>query len=108
MWGVFEFLQYAWELGQRHVSMELDNLTVVRKLQQQRNGASYSSLLQYIQILLVRDWMVSFVHVVREGNRVADGLATIGRDSLLESQVFHLAPEHLLSLVHEDSASLFS
>ena len=68
LWGVFEGLSLAWELGFKNIILETDSKCVIQLLSkgiQQSNV--HASLIASILNLLRQDWVVNIVHVHREG-----------------------------------------
>lgn len=79
LWGVYEGLKLARELGIQFLEVQLDSLVVVGSITGSGIGSTAGwSLLQNIKELLQLDWEVNVSHVFREANRVADGLANLG------------------------------
>ncbi|KAK8694558.1 hypothetical protein V6N13_072106 [Hibiscus sabdariffa] len=78
LWGVLSGLHLAWDKGFRRILVEVDNLDVVRALQEDRGqGHSYALILLIIS-LLFRCWEVRMIHVLRSGNSVMDNIAKLG------------------------------
>lgn len=76
LWGVYYGLHTAWELGVRRLSMKIDYEIVVGFLTKGISGVHpLSFLVRMCHGFLSRDWIVRFVHIFREANRVANGLA---------------------------------
>ncbi|KAK8518326.1 hypothetical protein V6N12_017477 [Hibiscus sabdariffa] len=74
LWGIYEGLLTAWSVGTRNLVVEVDSLEVIRVVQQSLAGFSSLSLVVYIVKLLQRLWSVKLQHVLREGNRLVDGM----------------------------------
>ncbi|KAK7275735.1 hypothetical protein RIF29_16857 [Crotalaria pallida] len=63
----------------------------------------YATVIARIMSLLKRDWLISFKHILREGNRCADFLAKMGAN--MQTGFTHLdAPPHGLSTLLLDDA----
>ncbi|CAN1769908.1 Putative ribonuclease H protein At1g65750, partial [Linum perenne] len=72
-------LQLAWDWGYRKVQLQLDSRCAVSLLQS--NGLedhAHTSTIHSARYLIRRDWEVQIIHVHREGNHVADLLASRG------------------------------
>ncbi|CAI9095026.1 OLC1v1030878C1 [Oldenlandia corymbosa var. corymbosa] len=78
MWGLYQGLKLAWDLGYREVEVEVDNLSVVQMLSEgNRQPGSHIGLLRAIKELLSRSWVVKVNHSHRKCNMVADFLASL-------------------------------
>ncbi|KAL4377111.1 hypothetical protein GQ457_02G015370 [Hibiscus cannabinus] len=101
IWGAFLGLHYAWEMGFRHVMLEMDSLDVIRIVK--RDYSSLHSLRGHIQDLWGRDWRIQISDVRRDGNRVADACARMASSSSFEPILFHTPPASVVSLLHADT-----
>lgn len=63
-----------------------------------------SFLVRLCHDFLTRDWLVRFVYVYREANRLADGLANLAFSLSFGFHSFVVAPMEVAVLVHEDVA----
>ena len=71
-------------------------------LQEPNDRHPYASVLNNVRSLLKRDWVVSILHVYREGNRAADHLAYLGDSVHIGVCFFELPPASLGSLFRDD------
>lgn len=82
LWGVYEGLRLAKQLGVTKLEVQLDSTSVVQSIMRIGVGsASGYMLLTKIKDLLLLDWDVRVKHICKEGNRSADILANLGCDS---------------------------
>lgn len=79
LWGILDGLNLAWEMGFKKVSVEVDSMYAieVRAKDDIRAHANYDIIFA-IKRLLQREWLVTFDHVYREGNRCANAMAAHG------------------------------
>ena len=76
LWGIWEGLKLAWDLGCHQVELDTDSLCAFHMIKNKSNGINgYNTIIQAIQYLLDRHWIVKVSHVVREANFTADWLA---------------------------------
>ncbi|KAE8656904.1 hypothetical protein F3Y22_tig00116997pilonHSYRG00576 [Hibiscus syriacus] len=83
LWGLFEGLQVAWNMGVRKIKVESDCKEAVDLLNNVPRARDVCSLLPHLGDICNRDWEVSFTFVPRECNSVADKLAKIARSHTL-------------------------
>ncbi|KAK8489951.1 hypothetical protein V6N11_021189 [Hibiscus sabdariffa] len=88
-------------LGCRKVEIELDSLVTGVA----RSGA-HSHLLNHIEQFRKRAWKVSFKHIYRKTNSIADGLAKMALNDLAGGGTFHSPPLHLWSLLQQEHSIL--
>ncbi|KAK5819135.1 hypothetical protein PVK06_024097 [Gossypium arboreum] len=75
LWGVYDGLLQAWQLGVTWVVLELDNWEVVQLVKAGPGAAVHNALVSEIQRSLQQEWTVKVSHVYLEGNSVAGALA---------------------------------
>ncbi|KAK8601796.1 hypothetical protein V6N12_051621 [Hibiscus sabdariffa] len=75
LWDVLEGLNHVWNLGYRKIEVELDSLTVVRIIHGKVSVGAHSNLINHVHEILRRDWEITFTHIFREANTIADELA---------------------------------
>ena len=69
LWGLFQGLQPAWNIGIRQLRVEVDSRCTTKILATNNSHPNtYSSLIQGIKRLLNRNWQVSLSHNYRETN----------------------------------------
>ena len=77
LWGVYEGLLLAWDMGKRMVILETDSQCVAKMISNEENSINaHSTILQAIETLLKREWSVKIQHVFRKANYAADFLAS--------------------------------
>ena len=105
LWGVYYGLVVAWEKGVRRLEVEVDSMMVMEFLTIGIGDTHpLSFLVRLCHGFLTRDWLVRFVHVYREANRLADGLANLAFTLPFGFHSFVVAPIEVAVLVHEDVA----
>ncbi|KAH9763649.1 putative ribonuclease H protein [Citrus sinensis] len=75
LWGLYQGLILAWQMGIRLLVVEIDSLCVTQLLNRKSFNATLP-LVNDILGLLSRDWQVSIHHVYREANFAADFMAS--------------------------------
>ncbi|KAH9666673.1 reverse transcriptase domain-containing protein [Citrus sinensis] len=75
LWGLYQGLILAWQMGIRLLVVEIDSLCVTQLLNRKSLNATLP-LVNDILGLLSRDWQVSVHHVYREANFAADFMAS--------------------------------
>ena len=96
-------LVVAWEKGVRRLEVEVDSMMVMEFLTIGIGDTHpLSFLVRLCHGFLTRDWLVRFVHVYREANRLADGLANLAFSLPFGFHSFVVAPIEVVVLVHED------
>ncbi|CAN1144094.1 Putative ribonuclease H protein At1g65750 [Linum perenne] len=79
-------MKYAWEIGARKVNIQLDSVAAISSIQGNPElDGRHNHTLNRIRELRQRNWVVTFTHTYREGNRVADLLAHLGHSLALGS-----------------------
>ncbi|KAF7823453.1 hypothetical protein G2W53_021597 [Senna tora] len=107
LWGMACDLEVAWELGFRRIILEADSLLAVTMLKQQVEGDHpCANLVLKILSLIEKDWEVKISHIFREGNRVADNIASRAFHIGAGIKTFQEQDEVLAELIHEDLHSL--
>ncbi|KAL4352892.1 hypothetical protein GQ457_06G044020 [Hibiscus cannabinus] len=102
IWAVHNCLLHAWRLGFRLVELETDCLEVERLLLGKSKALPGNAIVEDIQEMLARDWVVTISRVSRIGNKVADALAISIRDDPVGVRFFVHAPLFVSNLVYED------
>ncbi|KAL4323510.1 hypothetical protein GQ457_11G022220 [Hibiscus cannabinus] len=92
LWAAFDSLSLAWQRGFRKVIIELDNMQVVLILNGETSALGDNFLVVRIKVLLVRQWDVPVRHIVREANKVADGLARLVRGEPIGEWFYDIPP----------------
>ncbi|KAL4309245.1 hypothetical protein GQ457_01G013180 [Hibiscus cannabinus] len=86
--------------------VETDCLDVIRLFINGFPTQGVSSLVQHISKLCSRDWIVSFHHVLRSGNRVADSLAKSSGCEDLSTRIFRVPSTSISQLLQVDVSGL--
>ncbi|KAL9859811.1 putative RNA-directed DNA polymerase [Arabidopsis thaliana] len=107
LWGVYYGLHFAWERKAPQVVLEVDSAIVVEFL---RTGISdhhpLSFLVRLCHGFLSKDWIVRIVHVYREANRLADGLANYAFSLAFGLHFFHSVPNVVELIWREDDLGI--
>ena len=102
LWGLRLGLSFAWAKGIKKLITEVDFLLVFQWLMLQEETTSsrnYNLLaVSVCRELLSQEWRVELLHVMKEANQVADGLARFGRRQHIG---FHVEWQTLQALVEE-------
>ncbi|KAE8680042.1 hypothetical protein F3Y22_tig00111392pilonHSYRG00178 [Hibiscus syriacus] len=91
LWGIHEGLSHAWNLGERQIMVEADNLEVIRMLKGKTNKGSIFTLLDRVNELLKQEWTVTLRHINRDVNKVADKTSQFSHSRRLGSYGFLLS-----------------
>ena len=103
LWGVYYGLVAAWEKGIRRLELEVDSQVVVEFLTIGIGDThSLSFLVRMCHGLLKKDWLVHIVHVYREANRLADGLANLAFSLPFGFHRLDETPIEVVVLLQED------
>lgn len=103
LWGALEGLLLAWTKGYRHVELQLDSKVVVSQLTGNGSGTMMGrGLVHRLQQMLQRQWQVKILHIYREANMVADGLACIACEGGEGMHFWEHPPERILQFLHDD------
>ncbi|CAI0400170.1 unnamed protein product [Linum tenue] len=76
--GIVFGLQTAWEMGFRQVQVQTDSLSAIQLIGSAGERHPHLALISEVRRLQALDWRVEIIHVYREGNVVADYLASLG------------------------------
>ncbi|CAN1768424.1 Putative ribonuclease H protein At1g65750 [Linum perenne] len=101
--GAIHGLELVWSMGFRSVELQLDSKAAIDLLlatgepRHQHAGEVLS-----FRELRERHWSVNIRHVYREGNKVADFLASRGHDLPFGSHTFPLSDFNLVYLLRYD------
>ncbi|KAK8565620.1 hypothetical protein V6N12_059177 [Hibiscus sabdariffa] len=76
--------QHAWDLGFRHVLVEVDSLMVVKMMSDNHVAFGGYSLVRHIVRLLNRDWYVSLSHIAREDMQASGAVVARASHEVLQ------------------------
>ncbi|KAE8692245.1 hypothetical protein F3Y22_tig00110847pilonHSYRG00075 [Hibiscus syriacus] len=102
LWAVLNGLTIAWNHGYFNVVVEVDNCEVVRCLNSVEQ-VNDDATIRRIRRCLNQQWRVSFNHIDRSANTLADALARVGKDYQLGLWIFQellVVVERFLDLDH--------
>ncbi|KAK9029762.1 hypothetical protein V6N11_026864 [Hibiscus sabdariffa] len=102
LWAIHDMLQHVWTLGPRKVLIESDNVEAIRILQYRSPALPDHALVFSIKELTSRAWDLIFMHVPRSANRVADGLACLGRGASFDAWCFMDPPLEIVEALSTD------
>ncbi|KAL9422188.1 hypothetical protein AB3S75_034454 [Citrus x aurantiifolia] len=107
LWGLFQGLQLAWNIGIRQLLVEVDSRCITEILATDTNYPNAnSSLIQGIKRFLNMEWQVSLSYSYRETNFAADYLANQARLLPLGIHVFPTPPSGIEGwLLHDVSGT---
>ncbi|KAK2656586.1 hypothetical protein Ddye_009638 [Dipteronia dyeriana] len=101
---MFEGLNMAWKSGYRKVIVESNSLTTIQLLTKDINSNHrLLNLVQNYKRMIVDDWICEVVHVYREVNMVADGLAWLGHGMAIGLIVLGDPPLEIKSILKVDA-----
>ncbi|CAN0911645.1 Putative ribonuclease H protein At1g65750 [Linum grandiflorum] len=90
--AIIDGLLLAWEWGARRVAIQTDSLAATKMLQQQAYlDHKHTTLVLQFKELLRRNWEVQLFHIYREGNCLADYLASRGHGLPLGTHPVHVS-----------------
>ena len=94
LWPIYFGLQISYRLGLRRILVASDLLCAIQLLHQ-REVAYHSSLsmIQVIEELMSRDWIVEVKHIFKEANQCIDVLARRGHDNHLGAKFYDSVPD---------------
>ncbi|KAG8487928.1 hypothetical protein CXB51_018560 [Gossypium anomalum] len=101
LWGVVEGLQIAWRIGHRKIILEIHSMEVATMLSSSVKPDDYR-LCKGAHKYMNKEWEMIYQHTYREGNKFADGLASMAWDQPLQCFVFYYPPNIIRSLLNAD------
>ncbi|KAK8658742.1 hypothetical protein V6N13_036939 [Hibiscus sabdariffa] len=102
LWAIYDGLNHAWDAGFQRVTVESDNKEAICIINRMSLTLDCSVLVQSIQALMQRDWLVKVCHVPREENAAADKLVALGKGCGLDGRIFVVPPGAVASIVEHD------
>ncbi|KMT14541.1 hypothetical protein BVRB_4g073110 [Beta vulgaris subsp. vulgaris] len=102
--AIREGLQVAWDCNYHKLEVECDAKGVVQLLAKPLEAENHplGVIVMDICILLTRHWSVEFLHIKREGNKVAHCLAAEAVNQVEERVIFINPPEHAKEVYFKD------
>lgn len=107
LWGLYHGLSLAWDKGYRNVTCYSDSQFAISLVKESSSiFHKYASLIHSVQALLNKNWSVTLLHTLMEGNQCADFLTKKG--ALQEDGLKMLAttPMGISSLLLADSCGV--
>ena len=107
LWGVYEGIQLAWNLGIKKLLIEVDNKYVVQMMEHEVvriNG--HSSLILAIHSLLSKEWQVHIKHVHHEENFTVDCLTGEAWNYSFGFHILDGPPNNLLHWLDYDAREI--
>ncbi|KAL4290587.1 hypothetical protein GQ457_14G001500 [Hibiscus cannabinus] len=102
LWAVHDMLKHAWNLGFRHVEIEIDNSEVHAIFSGKSMAFHGNSVVQVVHSLIALDWVVRFSLIRRDHNRVADALAKLSRGQPVSETLYAAPPASVHELLTAD------
>ncbi|WCJ37652.1 Polynucleotidyl transferase ribonuclease H-like superfamily protein [Euphorbia peplus] len=103
LWGIYDGLTLAWNLGYRKVQVEVDSKLCVDLLTRTDTPSNDSTpLINAIQNLIHQNWELSIKHIYREGNRGADYLANLAANLELGFHLLLRPPVGVCKILEQD------
>ncbi|GMI88940.1 hypothetical protein HRI_002563300 [Hibiscus trionum] len=84
LWGIHDVLIHAWRLGFRRVEVESDSLEAIRIVTKASVVLHGHGLVAAILLMLDWDCEIRFRHIRRDGNMIADALASLGQRATVQ------------------------
>ncbi|CAI0418219.1 unnamed protein product [Linum tenue] len=81
--GIRQGLQVAWDLGVRKAVLRSDSKSAVELIASATTSSPHFQLVSQVRRLINQEWEVRVEHTYREGNVVADYLASTGYNLLV-------------------------
>jgi ribonuclease HI len=104
LWGAWEGLQLAWNLGFRRVELRMDAMNIVKILNREKVVTTFGwNLCNRIWKIMEREWEVHIRHTYREGNFSADALAHMGSNLGSAVMFYECCPDEIRNLVSADA-----
>ena len=102
-WAFLLGLQHAWDEGYRRIIIETDSRLLIDALL--LNETEFAGSIVYFQIrmMLRKDWEVSFHHIGRNMNSLADALA---RNGISSSSILYSCPNYFRTVLQTDCMGL--
>ncbi|KAI9177802.1 hypothetical protein LWI28_019458 [Acer negundo] len=103
LWCMYDGLKMAWDSSFRKIIIKTDSISVIQLLSKAipTNHPLFSIVVEY-SALMAADWSCALIHVYREENRVADGLAHLRMSTV---KLFLLATKSVQSDVFRHYAT---
>ena len=103
LWGLFQGLTLAWDVGIKRLLVEVDSLGVTQMISKQVVVPNvFHALIIAIRDLLSRNWQISISHIYREANSAADFMANMAHSAPLGLHVYSNPPVGIYSIMSQD------
>ncbi|PNX95782.1 ribonuclease H [Trifolium pratense] len=104
VWGLYEGLSMARNLGLERLEVQVDSEVLVKVTKKDGTGCTMSwNIMKKIRDLLLElDCEVRIKHIFREGNRCADALANMGCNQDVAWMTYQEPPFELLQVLTDD------
>ncbi|KAL9436228.1 hypothetical protein AB3S75_022309 [Citrus x aurantiifolia] len=103
LWGLYQGLILAWDVGIKRLLVEVDSLCVTQMIAKQVVVPNvFHALIVAVQELLSRNWQIAITHIYREANSTADFMANMAHSAPLGLQVFSDPPMGIYSIISQD------
>lgn len=106
LWGILNGLQIAWNLGLKKVILETNSKGAFLAIQEMESEHYGSTVTNFIKSFLKRDWIVHLRHVLREGNKIIDGLTKTTFSRPLGRIDNMQPPNGILQALHDDLSNV--
>ncbi|CAN0926121.1 Putative ribonuclease H protein At1g65750, partial [Linum grandiflorum] len=106
--GVIFWLNLAWDLGFRHVHLQLDSTAAISVITgKDSSDLRRRSCIEEARELFSRDWSLHVIHAFREDNRAADRLAHHGHSLDFGFYLIHILPREMINCICTDSVKVY-
>ncbi|KAK9031789.1 hypothetical protein V6N11_056077 [Hibiscus sabdariffa] len=93
---------YRWGVVPGHMIVGVDSKDVLRLFYSNSDQGRYISIVNHIDALIKRDWLVQCCHIHRNDNRVADALTKLADLSHLDCLCFSIPSSSVAGLLQAD------
>ncbi|CAN0926089.1 Putative ribonuclease H protein At1g65750, partial [Linum grandiflorum] len=106
--GAIFGLKLAWDLGFRHVQLQLDSTAAISAITgKDSSDLRHRSCIEEARELFSRDWSLHVIHTFREGNKAADRLANHGHSLSFGFHPIHILPREVFDCIRTDSMGVY-
>lgn len=93
----------SWINGYKQIEVNCDNAMLIDTIWNGFVTLSNIPKVRAIHEWCTKDWKVKFRHVLRDSNKVADGLAMMEMERLNQVSIYQDPPQNVICLLEEDN-----
>lgn len=103
-WALLKALQWAWTMGYKKVSFQLDANSIVEWIQNPGDiSGPIREAVEVCRSWIKREWNINFVYISRDCNKAADAIARIACSMKCEWMEFRDVPKECRRFLLDDS-----